>query len=122
MDLKKRFNRMANVTVARSLISNIPKLFLEVILVLMFLIIILYNNNNSEQHLATIGIFTASAFRIMPNVISLIRSYQRMNYSETALQSILPVLDKNTFDQKANYSENLKFEKNLELKGIDFFL
>lgn len=44
-----------------------------------------------------------------------------MNYSETALQSILPVLDKNTFDQKANYSENLKFEKNLELKGIDFF-
>ena len=121
MDLKKRFNRMANVTVARSLISNIPKLFLEVILVLMFLIIILYNNNNSEQHLATIGIFTASAFRIMPNVISLIRSYQRMNYSETALQSILPVLDKNTFDQKANYSENLKFEKNLELKGIDFF-
>tara|TARA_A100001035_G_C27686307_1_gene455537 strand:- start:98 stop:979 length:882 start_codon:yes stop_codon:yes gene_type:complete len=87
----------------------------------MFLIIILYNNNNSEQHLATIGIFTASAFRIMPNVISLIRSYQRMNYSETALQSILPVLDKNTFDQKANYSENLKFEKNLELKGIDFF-
>ncbi len=122
MDLKKRFNRMANVNVARSLISNIPKLFLEVILVFMFLIIILYNNdNNSEQHFATIGVFTASAFRIMPNIISLIRSYQRMNYSETALQNILPVLDKNTFDQKANYSENLKFEKNLELKGIDFF-
>lgn len=93
-DLKKRFNRMANITVARNLISNTPRLFLEVILVLMFLILILLNKNNTEQYLATIGIFTASAFRIMPNVLSLIRSYQRMNYSETALKNLLPVLDK----------------------------
>ena len=119
-DLKKRFNRMANITVARSLISNTPRLFLEVILVLMFLILILLNQNNTEQYLATIGIFTASAFRIMPNVLSLIRSYQRMNYSETALKNLLPVLDKKKADNKTEIEENFKFEKSLELKKIDF--
>ena len=119
-DLKKRFNRMANITVARSLISNTPRLFLEVILVLMFLILILLNKNNTEQYLATIGIFTASAFRIMPNVLSLIRSYQRMNYSETALKNLLPVLDKKKADNKTEIEENFKFEKSLEFKKIDF--
>ena len=119
-DLKKRFNRMANITVARNLISNTPRLFLEVILVLMFLILILLNKNNTEQYLATIGIFTASAFRIMPNVLSLIRSYQRMNYSETALKNLLPVLDKKKTDNKTEIEENFKFEKSLEFKKIDF--
>ena len=84
-DIKKRFNRMANVSASRGIISNLPKLFLEVILVFLFLIIILIDQGNKQYDLATLGIFIASAFRVMPNIISLIRSYQKMNYGKTAL-------------------------------------
>ena len=119
-DLRNKFNRMANIIVARSLISNTPKLFLEVILVSMFLILILLNMNNDGEYLAKIGIFIASAFRVMPSIISLIRSYQKLNYSESALKNLLPVLIKNYDYSKIKNEENFKFEKCLELKKINF--
>ena len=81
-DIKKRFNRMANVSASRGIISNLPKLFLEVILVFLFLIIILIDQGN-KYDLATLGIFIASAFNT--NIISLIRSYQKMNYGKRLL-------------------------------------
>ena len=122
-DLKKRLNRMANLNVTRSLISNIPRLLLEVMVVFLFLIAVLFNQDNSQQYLATIGIFVASSFRIMPNVISLIRSYQRMNFSNTASDYLTPILKEVELDKKNQIQlqkKDLKFNDSFELRDFSF--
>ena len=86
------------------------------------MIAVLFNQDNSQQYLATIGIFVASSFRIMPNVISLIRSYQRMNFSNTASDYLTPILKKLNWIKKSNTitKKDLKFNDSFELRDFSF--
>ena len=121
-DIKKRFNRMANVSASRGIISNLPKLFLEVILVFLFLIIILIDQGNKQYDLATLGIFIASAFRVMPNIISLIRSYQKMNYGKTVFDNLVPLLKGKSFniENENEISNEINLKKELQIKNANF--
>ena len=121
-DIKKRFNRMANVSASRGIISNLPKLFLEVILVFLFLIIILIDQGNKQYDLATLGIFIASAFRVMPNIISLIRSYQKMNYGKTAFDNLVPLLKGKSLniENENEISNEINLKKELQIKNANF--
>lgn len=115
LDLKKSWYRLANLAVKKNILTILPKLTFEIFLVFSILIFF-YNVDNPQSLIPKISILVLIMVRIIPNVNSLIKSLQKINYSEVALNNLI-----NYFIKEEKKSlEIIKFKKKIELKNITF--
>ena len=115
LDLKKSWYRLANLAVKKNILTILPKLTFEIFLVFSILFFF-YNVDNPQSLIPKLSILVLIMLRIIPNVNSLIKSLQKINYSEVALNNLI-----NYFIKEEKKSlEIIKFEKKIELKNITF--
>ena len=115
LDLKKSWYRLANLAVKKNILTILPKLTFEIFLVFSILIFF-YNVDNPQSVIPKLSIFVLIMLKIIPNVNSLIKSLQKINYSEVALNNLI-----NYFIKEEKKSlEIIKFKKKIELKNISF--
>ncbi len=120
-NLKKVFNRIANIGVSRTIFGNLSKIILELILVFTFLITLL-TVESVNLYLPIIGVYMATMLRVIPTINLLIRSYQKLNYSEAALVNLIEIY--NDKSQKKHDFQKIQdpvnFEKNITFRNISF--
>lgn len=119
LNLKKTLYRLANAGINRGILALVPKLILEVLLVLFFISIILVSND-PKILIATLSVFAAALFRIMPNINSLVRSYQQINFSQSAMDDLIKIFNDQLENTNKTFDKNIKFEKNIRLENISF--
>lgn len=115
LDLKKSWNRLANQSVKKNILTILPKLTFEILLVFSILIFFYYVEN-PKTLIPKLSIFVLIMLRIIPNVNSLIKSLQKINYSEVALNNLINYFIK---DKKKSL-KIINFKKKIELKNINF--
>tara|TARA_B100000941_G_scaffold290513_1_gene272763 strand:+ start:13784 stop:15403 length:1620 start_codon:yes stop_codon:yes gene_type:complete len=114
-DLKKSWYRLANMSVKKNVLSVLPRIVFEILLVGSILAVF-YNIENPQNLIPKLSIFVLIMFRIIPNVNMLIRSVQKINYSEAALSNLVSYFAKEvTKDEK-----KINFKNKIELKDIFF--
>ena len=120
-NLKKVFYRNGNLGVSRTVLAALSKIILELILVSVFLISLLVIENVT-LYLPIIGFYMATMIRVIPNINLLIKSYQKINYADSALRNLLNFLveipQENYNSQKIQ--NEIDFKKNISLRNISF--
>ncbi len=124
-DFKKNIEKLASTGVQRAIFGILPRIIFETIIVLFFVAFIIFSIQTSADlthAITTLTIFGASALRIVPSITNAIRSYQRVNYSKSALETVKEILrekeDKKYLIKKSN--EILTFNQEFELRNINF--
>ena len=126
--LKKTLSRYAIVGVTRSIIAILPRVSMEVLMVFLFtftIFITIKLDYNYRDIILTIPIYAAAAFRMLPNLNSMIKSYQRMEYSKNAFTTFENILDdektlKDKLYKKKVIMKNINFNEDIKLKNIFF--
>lgn len=119
LGVKKTLFKLANMSVRRTILSSIPKLIIEILLVFFFVVSIL-TSQDPKLLIATLSVFAASAFRIIPNLNSLIKAFQNLNFSETALNDLIEIFDDGIKIEKNLIDKNIQFKENIEIKNLTY--
>ncbi len=126
--LKKTLSRYASIGVTRSIITVLPRITMEVILVFLFtfgIYILITLDYEYEKIVLSLPIYAAAAFRMLPNLNSMIRSYQKMTYTKnafTTLEHMISNKENNNKKKEKLNDQNLKlsFKNKIEIKNISF--
>ncbi len=114
-DLKKSWYRLANMSVKKNMLTVLPRIVFEILLVGSILVVF-YNIENPQHLIPKLSIFVLIMLRIIPNVNMLIKSVQKINYSEAALNNLVSYFAKEvTKDEKI-----INFKNKIELKDVFF--
>ncbi len=116
------FNIKSNLNILKqNLISGIPKLFLEVLVIffiITFITISLINNTPTEDLILKIGVLVAISIKVMPSISKFLVSIQTFRYSKESLKIIFEIID---YKQIIKYSDE-KYDalNKITLKNIHF--
>ena len=114
-DLKKSWYRLANISVKKNILTVLPRIVFEILLVGSILAVF-YNIENPQHLIPKLSIFVLIMLRIIPNVNMLIKSVQKINYSEAALNNLVNYFAKEVVkDEKV-----INFKNKIELKDVFF--
>ena len=113
------------------LFSNIPKLFLELIIITSVCILMLFliaEDYSSNEIFEVIGIFVASAFRLLPSINKMQLAYHRFLWGQPSVSVIydqITNLNKNKI-RKLNFEtkdikNNFNFKNEIKIKNISFY-
>ena len=113
--------------VYRSVITVLPRAAIEVLMILVFTSIFFISvkmDNDLNKLFSVISFYVAAFFRILPNLTSMIRNYQKMNYSRSAFYLIedffeLPDDKKNNSNIIDSKNEFI-FENKIEFVDVSF--
>ncbi|MFD1359134.1 ABC transporter ATP-binding protein [Fictibacillus halophilus] len=95
----------ANNSLYIKMLDQVPRLFIETLLVLIVLItmlIIVFQETSTSQLVSTMALFTMAAFRLMPSITRIIALITIIRYNHPALK----VIYEDLFMNKENYSSN----------------
>lgn len=117
----------ANLTTAESernnlSISQIPRLWLETIGVVALMSLVfstLVNNSSSSDLIATLALFAAATFRLLPSANRVITSIQSLKFGDASLDVLLKELKKGYVTQP-NDKTTIFFKHNIEFKNVSF--
>lgn len=105
-------------------IQNLPKLFLEWLLVfgvVLLISLIFIQDKELNQILPTLGLFLIAAFRLMPSITRIMNSIQSIKYGQAVIDSLLLELNqKNNIQIIKSKNEEISFDRSIELKDISF--
>ena len=114
-DLKKSWYRLANMSVKKNILTVLPRIVFEILLVGSILAVF-YNIENPQHLIPKLSIFVIIMLRIIPNVNMLIKSVQKINYSEAALNNLVSYFAK----EVTKNEKMINFKNKIELKDIFF--
>ena len=114
-DLKKSWYRLANISVKKNILTVLPRIVFEILLVGSILAVF-YNIENPQHLIPKLSIFVLIMLRIIPNVNMLIKSVQKINYSEAALNNLVSYFAK----EVTKNEKMINFKNKIELKDIFF--
>ena len=103
------------------IISNLPKIFLELILVIIVIIIFFLSNKldlKLEVILINITLFLVSAQRLFPRIMTIVRNYSKLNYSSRAQKILVNELEKENL-QKQKKSQII-FKDKIRIENVNF--
>lgn len=121
-------------------IKSLPKLWLEFLIVsalISLILILLIKNEDLNSISFSIGVISATAFRILPSVNRIINSLQSLKNDFSAIENInkeleLPIKDNQNSSNKFNYIDNRIILKNVNftypnetktsLKGVNLII
>lgn len=109
LDLKKSWYRLANLAVQKNIFSVLPRITFEIFLVLSILIFF-YNIDDPQALIPKLSIFVLILIRVIPNINMLIKSVQKINYSEVALNNLVKyfIKEKNKLDEPINFQNEIQ--------------
>lgn len=96
----------SRVTSNSNTVAQLPRYYLELISVIglvLFIISMLYQDKNIPELIATIGVFVAAVFRLMPSLNKILTGFQNLKYYSPAVDVIY-----NEFVQSENVSKEDK--------------
>lgn len=82
---------MANNTIYKNMLDQVPRLFIETILVsvvLITMIIIVFQGTETDTLVATMSLFAMAAFRLMPSITRIVAMLTTIRFSQPALTVI----------------------------------
>ena len=126
-NFKRVLSKFVNMGVYRSVITVLPRAAIEVLMILVFTSIFFISvkmDNDLNKLFSVISFYVAAFFRILPNLTSMIRNYQKMNYSRSAFYLIedffeLPDDKKNNSNIIDSKNEFI-FENKIEFVDVSF--
>ncbi len=127
-DFKKNIEKLASTGVKRAIFGILPRITFELLLVTLFVFFIIFSVKSSadlNETILTVTIFGASALRIIPSITGIIRSYQKVTYAKSAVETIKKIFNEknetqNVYSLKNDINKNLNFDSEIELKNISF--
>ncbi len=107
-----------------TIISSLPRLIIELLLIFAFVIIIftlILTGVPIEKSLPILGFFAVASFRITPSVYRILNSVQRVKFTKKPLENLYDQL-KNLKDkeEKIIRTKIINFEKSFKIKNLKF--
>ena len=122
-DLKLTSESLQNDFLFR-FIKSIPRILVELLLILIFLSIIIINigQYDTKYVLELLGIFGASAFRLMPSANRIITSLQQLRYALPSTNNIINELSTQTNElfSSVKGKKIIKFNNNILFSNVHF--
>ena len=112
--------RNAKVLAKYFFLQKMPKIYFEVIALLIFSVLLMatyFLKGNTQYILPTVGIYAASAFRLLPSLNRIVNSYQRIKFTKPAVRTIFEELKDKKSDQQIHKKLNIN---NINIKNLDF--
>ncbi len=121
----REHNNISNdVHKKRTIIANLPKIWLEFILLIALLsltITLFYLENDINYIVANLALFAAAAFRVLPSIQRILTSYQSIRFQIPAIDKTFNELNKfKKFETLINKSY-MGFDKSIVFKNVTFF-
>lgn len=123
----KRFEKdnylSARVSSNHATISQLPRYYLEfssILGLVIFLMVILNKNQVSESIIATLGVFVAATFRLLPSVNKLLLSFQNLKYYKSSVNVIFNQLRKFKIKNIPEDKITLKEFQSFEFRDVTF--
>ncbi|NWQ39169.1 ABC transporter ATP-binding protein [Bacillus sp. EB106-08-02-XG196] len=133
---EKQSKIMASNTIFKNMLDQVPRLFIETLLVsvvLITMIIIVFQGTNSTNLVATMSLFAMAAFRLMPSINRIVASLSTIRFSQPALTVVYNDLIEDNLERKTksekeiNESKPVKvakgektFKKSINLENVYF--
>jgi ATP-binding cassette, subfamily B, bacterial PglK len=120
----KNFNfRYSTVKKYFDILDNTPKYWLEFLGVfgLCFLTFILIEKDDKVMNIIpTLGLFSASAFRLLPSITRILRAYQALNFSVPVVNTLDNELKILSINDEIENSNQISFKNKVEVKNLYF--
>jgi ATP-binding cassette, subfamily B, bacterial PglK len=118
--VKSLNNTRASISTKQATLRQVPRYYLEFLSIcgIIFLIFYLTNSGNSvEKVIATVGVFTAATFRILPSTNRILQSLQTLKFYQNSVTVI-----RNRFIELNNDYQNdeIKLNSKIELNNVDY--
>lgn len=117
---------LKEVDTKHNVVTSYPKVLLEQSVILIFILIILslnYLGLENNKIIIILSFYLLAAYRLVPSINKIFVSYQTIKWGKPSIPKVMEYYSlstKNSFIENENILESLKFEKNIELKKINF--
>jgi ABC-type multidrug transport system fused ATPase/permease subunit len=105
-------------------LRQVPRVLLEFLGVFSFALFIsflLLQNYKVEELIPVLGIFVASAFRVLPSITNSISALQEIRYSQNSICSLYKEFSMlGSSDEQSNVNKLVSFTKTIELRNLTF--
>lgn len=117
-------NKLNFVNLNISFIGMLPKLIIEIVIILIGLSVIFYSvfilNIDMITLIPSLALIGAAFLKLIPSIIRIINQYQKMEYAIPSIKIIYKILNETkNFINDTNIEKLEKF-KNLELKNVSY--
>ena len=120
----QKYNRSGGEAEYKLLVlQQLPRLWLELVAVICLSVVIIemkLSNENVTELIATIALFAAAAFRIMPSASRMINAYQAMNFSKTVISLFSEELSLNKTKVISGTIDS-DFKNEIEYKNVSYY-
>ena len=123
----KNFSNVLNnyATVVKKFLTLqiLPRLGIELLLVLIFsifLVLLTLQDVPFNKVVSTLALFAVASFRLMPSINRVITSQQVLRYHVPSVEEIFKEIQHNYYAQSDKEHLKIKFKKVIELKNINF--
>ena len=127
----KKFNfvnkMLTQYEMRQNFLSSLPRFWLEWATIFLMVVLVFYFVSlelNSEKYFVILGVFAASAFRLMPSFSRIISALQRMKFIHPVLKEFNKIaLDNSEFilENKQGDEKSFPFKKNIKFENISFY-
>ena len=127
----KKFNfvnkMLTQYEMRQNFLSSLPRFWLEWATIFVMVVLVFYFVSlelNSEKYFVILGVFAASAFRLMPSFSRIISALQRMKFIHPVLKEFNKIaLDNSKFilENKQGDEKSFPFKKNIKFENISFY-
>ena len=120
---------LANYQKNNAVAQSIPKLLLEIVIVITISIYIIFSKNfdkNNVEPLVKIALYAAFAIRLLPSFNKIMFNFQQFIYAKPSVNRLLKYkknfnyYSKNSSNSPVKFKELTKFKKRIHLKNISF--
>ena len=122
-NFRKQSIKFTNVNIRRAIISVLPKLFAESLIFTTFMLAIVFFISNGyplSKIVAIISVYALAGFRILPIFLSAVGSYQKLNYSKSAVDLINKLTSKSNNIDKKLLNNKVIFKNEILFENIFF--
>jgi ATP-binding cassette, subfamily B, bacterial PglK len=116
------FNR-AIPTHKRNTLSQIPRYFLELMVVLglvFFIAMMIHNQKSTSDIVTTLGVFVAASFRLLPSINRVIVSLQSIRFLKPSLDIIFNEMKLESLSNSAKHKNTLRFNNEICINNLSF--
>lgn len=118
------YRKYSNANKKYSILSTIPKLLIELFLVLSLIIIttvVIYKRNNFQLIIPLLSLYVFSAFRLMPSFNKVFNSIQHIRFCLPSIDIISSSLNLKIFQtEQKNYLNKIDFKNFVQIKDLNF--
>jgi ABC-type bacteriocin/lantibiotic exporter with double-glycine peptidase domain len=124
------FYKYSSSSKNQNILSHLPKLFFEYLLILFFFLLILFlemRNINSGNIFVSLVLFSTVSLRLLPSIIRILTQIQGIIFYKTSVDTLYKVVkdseskkNKREIIEKNISEVNLKIKKTLDIKNLNF--